>query len=89
MKFAPDYNPRQQDPGSTPRHYFGEYPGPLQHWPSVKVGRSSPGVIDGLIEAYDTMIPVLKTAGIQVLNCTPGSALTSFPMSTLEDEFSK
>ena len=22
MKFAPDYNPRKQDPGSIPRHYF-------------------------------------------------------------------
>lgn len=89
MKFAPDYNPQKKDPGSTPRHYFGEYPGPLQHWPSVKVGRFEPGVIDGLIEAYDAMIPDLKDAGMEVINVTPGSALTSFPMSTLEDEFSK
>ncbi len=87
MKFAPDYNPRKRDPGSTPRHYFGEYPGPLQHWPSVKVGRFVPGVIDGLIETYDAMRPDLKTAGLEVINCTPGTALTSFPLSTLEAEF--
>jgi len=86
MKYAADYKPRQRDPGSTPRHYFDEYPGPLQHWPSVKVGLSKPGVLDGLIEAYDRMVPQLEKLGMDVVNCTPGSALTSFRMSTLEEE---
>ncbi|KKM79905.1 hypothetical protein LCGC14_1345220 [marine sediment metagenome] len=89
MKFAPDYNAARRNPGSTPRHYFGEYPGPLQHWPSVKVGLSKPGVIDGMIETYAAMVPDLKEIGMEIVNCTPGSALTVFPMSTLEKEFSK
>jgi len=86
MKFAPDYNGQQQQAGSEPRHYFQEYPKPLQHWPSVKVGLSKPGVLDGLIEAYDKMVPQLEALDMEVINCTPGSALTSFHMSTLEEE---
>lgn len=86
MKFAKDYNGRQQKVGSAPRHFFGEYPKELQHWPSVKVGLSKPGVIDGLIEAYDKMPPDLEKAGMEVINCTPGSALPTFPLSTLEKE---
>jgi hypothetical protein len=83
MKFAPDYNPKKRDPGSTPRHYFGEYPDPLQHWPSVKVKQ---GVLDGLIEAYAKIAPEAERLGMEVVNCTPGSALPCFRMSTLEDE---
>jgi len=86
MKFAPDYNAKKRDPGSKPRHYFSEYPGPLQHWPSSRVGITKPGVLDGLIETYDKMVPQLKKLGMEVINCTPGSALTTFKMSTLEKE---
>lgn len=84
MKFAKDYNGRRQQVGSQPRHYFGEYPGKLQHWPSVKVGKN--GELNGLIEAYNKMPPDLEKAGMEVVNCTPGSALPSFRMSTLEEE---
>ncbi len=49
-------------------------------------GISKPGVIDGLIEAYDKMVPQLKKLDMKIINCTPQSALTSFPMSTLEEE---
>lgn len=86
MRYAPDYKPQQRKPGSTPRHYFNEYPGPLQHWPSVKVGLSKPGVLDGLIDVYKKMVPQVNAAGMDVVNCTPGSALTVFRMSTLENE---
>jgi hypothetical protein len=86
MKFAPDYNGRAKKEGSSPRHYFGEYPKELQHWPSVKIGLSKPGVIDGLIEAYDKMVPDLKTIGMDVINCTPGTAMTTFPIADLKDE---
>jgi hypothetical protein len=86
MKFAKDYNGRAKQSGSDPRHFFGEYPKELQHWPSVKVGLSKPGVIDGLIEAYDKMVPQLPSLGMEIINCTPGTALTSFPVSTLEKE---
>lgn len=86
MKFAPDYDGRRQKVGSQKRHYFGEYPKELQHWPSVKIGLSKPGVIDGLIEAYEKMVPQLPALGMEVINCTPNSALTCFPMSTLEEQ---
>lgn len=84
MKFAEDYNGRLRIVGKTPRHFFGEYPSELQHWPSVKIGLSKPGVIDGLIEAYEKMVPYLTT--MEVVNCTPNSALNIFRKSTLEKE---
>lgn len=86
MKFAKDYNGRARKEGSTPRHYFGEYPKQLQHWPSVQVGKTKPGVLDGLIQAYNKMPPDLEKAGMEVVNCTPESALPTFRMSTLEKE---
>ena len=86
MKFASDYNGLRKKVGSTDRHYFGEYPKELQHWPSVKIGLSKPGVIDGLIEAYNKMPPDLEKAGMEVINCTPESAMQTFRMSTLEKE---
>lgn len=87
MKFAPDYDGRKQFVGSTPRHYFGEYPKPLQHWPSVKVRQ---GVLDGLIEAYTKIQaqistdPLLKT--LDVVNCTTDTALNMFRRGDLEKE---
>ena len=32
------------------------------------------------------MPPDLEKAGMEVINCTPGSALPTFRLSTLEDE---
>ena len=86
MKFAKDYDGAKKEAGSKRRHFFGEYPEKLRHWPSVKVGLTKPGVMDGLIEAYDTMVPQLSSVGMEIINCTPGTALTSFPVSTLENE---
>ena len=37
LKYSTDYDPKNRDPGSTPRHFFGEYPSSMQHWPSVQV----------------------------------------------------
>lgn len=82
MQFAKDYDGRKQFPGSTPRHYFGEYPKPLQHYPSVKVRQ---GVLDGLIEAY-TKIKAQGVPGLDVVNCTTDTALTMFRQSSLEKE---
>jgi hypothetical protein len=87
MKFAPDYKPEKQDPGSIPRHYFGEYPKRLQHWPSVKVRQ---GILDGLIESYkgiaNDMHRINRFSSVDVVNCTPGSALTMFRRGDLEKE---
>lgn len=34
---------------------------------------------------FETTIPDLERAGVEVLNCTPGSALECFPRANLED----
>ena len=85
MKFAKDYNPQKQLPGSIPRHYFGEYPKKLQHWPSVKVRQ---GVLDGLIEAYSDIKDDMdaRQISVDIVNCTPDSALTMFRQSELRKE---
>jgi len=70
LTYAPDYNGKSREIGSRPRHYFGEYPAQLQHWPSVKV---KDGVHFELCELYATITEV------EIINCTPGSALTCFP----------
>ena len=84
MKFANDYNGRQKKVGSTPRHYFGEYPKEMQHFPQSKESISNNGVIIGLIDAYDGMVKDLE--GIDVVNCTPGSHLPTFRKSKLMNE---
>lgn len=85
MKFAKDYKPREEKPGSIPRHYFGEYPKRLQHWPSVKVRQ---GVLDGLIEAYRDIRDDIdsRQISVDVVNCTPDSALDVFRRGELEKE---
>lgn len=60
-----------------PRHYFGEYPKNLQHWP-----RTGPnGELSGLIAEMETIRPA--DYGIDIINCTPGSAMTCFPFGDL------
>lgn len=82
MRFAPDYNAQRRHPGSFPRHYFGEYPKPLQHWPSVKV--KPDGKLEGLIETYRKM--PFDELGMTVTSCTPDSALHEiFPYRPWEE----
>ncbi len=61
------------------RHYFGEYPSALQHWP-----RTGPrGEFTGLIKEMETIRP--EDYGIEIINCTPGSAMTCFHTMELDD----
>jgi len=83
MKFAPDYSGENHRIGSCPRHYFGdgEYDDEqLQHWPSKRVVN---GVHVELIEQFEA-VKRLNT-DLQIVNCSPGSAMTCFPMSTLQE----
>ena len=69
LKYAPDYDGRSRRVGSAPRHFFGEYPQRMQHWPSVAVKN---GVHVDLVELYRS----IKDQGlVEIVNCTPGSAL--------------
>ena len=69
LKYAPDYDGKKRKVGSGQRHYFGEYPAHLQHWPSQQV-RS--GVHVELVELYRS---IHEQGLIEIVNCTPGSAL--------------
>jgi hypothetical protein len=62
------------------RHFFGEYPSSMQHWP--RTGQN--GELTGLIKEMETIKP--ERYGIEIINCSPGSAMKCFPMSTLEEE---
>jgi hypothetical protein len=77
MKFAPDYDGRQQMVGGGPRHFFGEYERELQHWPSVKV---KGGVHVELCELYRS---VAEQGLVEIINCTPDSALDCFPRRSI------
>lgn len=86
MKFAKDYNGKKKKVGSTPRHYFGEYPSHIQHFPRSSESVDIDGNIIGLIAAYKKMIPDLEKSGIDIVNCTPNSSLTCFRNSILSKE---
>lgn len=78
MKYASDYNGHVQQIGSSPRHYFGEYPNELQHWPKMRVKN---GVHVELVELYRSV----ATQGlVEIVNCTPDSAIDCFPRATID-----
>ena len=79
MRFAGDYDGKARRVGSSPRHFFGEYPAELQHWPSVKVK-------DGVhVELLDLYRSVAKQGLVEIVNCTPNSALDCFPVADIAD----
>jgi len=80
MGYAPDYNGKTRQIGSKPRHYFGEYPSQLQHWPSVKV---KDGVFTELIEQFEKVKEI--NTDLEIVNCTPGSYMTCFPMMDIKE----
>src|SRR6185369_2408705 len=77
-KYAPDYDGRSSKVGSSPRHYFGEYPSALQHWPSFSV---KDGVHVEMVELYRS---VAEQGAVDIVNCTPGSAIDCFPRCGIE-----
>lgn len=79
LKYAPDYDPGNRNPGSTPRHFFGEYPAAMQHWPSVQVKN---GVHVELLDLYRS---IAAQGLVKVVNCTPGSAIDCFETTTIEE----
>ena len=58
------------------RHYHPDHPKPLVQ----------NQVFDEWIHKGHKLAKDLKAAGCEVINCTPGSALQCFPMSTIEKE---
>lgn len=78
LKYAPDYDGRAREVGSEPRHYFGEYPPALLHWPSVQVRG---GVHVELLALYAS---VAAQGAVEIINCSPGSALKCFPQRAID-----
>ena len=60
------------------RHFHDETPLTSQHWPMTGPN----GELDGLIREFVTINP--ERLGIEIINCTPGSAMTCFPMMDLD-----
>jgi predicted peroxiredoxin len=79
LKYAPDYDGRARFIGSQPRHFFGEYPEKMQHWPSVRVNR---GVHIELVELYRA---VKEQGLVEIINCTPDSAIDCFERMHIEE----
>ncbi len=72
LKYAANYDGRTQTIGSSPRHFFGEYPAEMRHWPSVQV---KDGVHVELRELYRS---IAEQGLVEVINCTPDSAIDCF-----------
>lgn len=79
MRYAADYDGRERKIGSNPRHYFGEYNSALQHWPKVSV---RDGVHVELIKQYEA---VAKQGFVEIVNCSPDSALNCFPALNIDE----
>jgi hypothetical protein len=79
MRFASDYNGKNERIGSAPRHFFGEYhQKELKHWPSVKI---KDGVFIELIQQFEN-VKIINT-DVNIINCSPGSAMTCFPFENI------
>ena len=78
MRYGPGYDRGRKVPGAG-RHFFGEYPDKLQHWP--KVGKN--GEFTGLLRVFRT----IDTQGlcVRIINASPGSALDFFETAELKD----
>ena len=81
MKYAPDYDGLAKKIGSTQRHYFpgGEYPANMQHWPSDQVWGGKH------VQLIDWYRSIKKQGLVEIINCTPGSAIDCFPMMDIGD----
>jgi hypothetical protein len=78
LKYPAGYSAPNRRPGGD-RHYFGEYPEPLQHWPKV----DAEGRMVGLLNLYNTID--CDNLQLRITNCSPGSALTRFEKGNIED----
>ena len=65
------------------RHYFGGDPLTEGHWPQT----GPDGELAGLIREMETIRP--EILGVDIINCTAGSAMTCFPMMSLDAALKK
>jgi hypothetical protein len=60
------------DLGGT--HFFGEHPAPLKNT----------NLLPGRFEVFKAQFASYKPRGVEIINCTPGSALTCYPKADLD-----
>lgn len=78
MRYLPGYRRKGHVAGEG-RHFFGEYPKTLQHWPKV----GADGEFTGLLKVFKTIDT--QKLGVRIVNCSPGSALDFFETAELKD----
>ncbi len=79
--YAPDYDGASKKVGSGPRHFFGEYPKSMQHWPKHRDSVQK-GLWVGQIQRYRD---VADQRLCEIVNATPGSAIDAFPMRQINE----
>jgi hypothetical protein len=82
LRYPSDYNPVARRAGTGRRHFFGEYPSSLQHWPGRNGSVAADGTITGLLDCYRTIDT--EHLGLRITNCSPGTALDFFETGDLE-----
>lgn len=60
--------------GRPQTHWFGDHP-----------GGTNPSVYDTMLPWFETLVRPLEKRGIEIVNCTPGSAIRVFPRKPLQD----
>jgi len=78
MRYLPGYDRGRKKPGEG-RHFFGEYPEELRHWPQT----GQKGEFTGLLKVFKTVDT--EKLGIRIVNCSPESALDFFEVSELKE----
>lgn len=78
LRYPKGYSKADRRPGGD-RHFFGEYPERLQHFPAVGPN----GEMTGLLACYRTID--CEALGLRIVNTSPGSALDFFETAELED----
>lgn len=58
-------------------HFFGEHPKPLKNTPPHR------------FEVFKSQFAHFRPRGVEIINCTPGSALTCYPMGTIENSLAQ
>ena len=56
-------------------HWFGDHPHPTKSTVYQQV----------MVKHFETLVKPLKARGVEVINCTPGSAIECFPKVPLAD----
>ena len=62
--------------GRPKTHWFGDHP-----------GGTSPSVYSQMLPWFDSLVAPLAKRGVEVINCTPGSAIKVFPRAGIEEAF--